>query len=34
VLADRAAANPAVGAFRQWLGDQVESDGGGTTLST
>jgi len=33
VLADRAAANPAVDAFRLWLADQVESDGGGTTLS-
>jgi LysR family glycine cleavage system transcriptional activator len=34
LLADRAAANPAVDAFRQWLADQVQSDGGSTTLST
>jgi len=34
LLADRAAANPAVDAFRLWLADQVQSDGGSTTLST
>ena len=33
LLADRAAANPAVDAFRLWLADQVQSDGGSTTLS-
>jgi DNA-binding transcriptional LysR family regulator len=33
LLADRAAANPAVDAFRQWLANQVEFDGGSTTLS-
>jgi len=34
VLADRAAANPAVDAFREWLANQVEFDGGSTRLST
>lgn len=32
LLADRAAANPAVDAFRRWLAEQVQSAGGGTKL--